>query len=58
MNYFTCEQVAEIAKCSVYCVREAIKNGKIKAFKPGKQYVITQEGVEAWIKSCAVSKKS
>ena len=56
MHYLTCEQVAEIAKCSIYCVREAIKAGKLKAFKPGKQYVVSPEGVEEWVKSCAVKK--
>ena len=54
MEYLTCEQVAEIAKCSIYHVREAVKTGKLKAYKPGKQYLFVREDVTAWIKSCAV----
>ena len=54
MKYLNCEQVAEIAKCSIYCVREAVKAGKLRAFKPGKQWLFTQEDVDAWITCTAV----
>lgn len=54
MDYLTCEQVAAIAKCSIYNVREAVKSGKLKAYKPGKQYLFVREDVTAWITSCAV----
>lgn len=54
MPYLTCEQVAELAKCSVYQVREAVKSGALKAFKPGKKFVFDSVDVDNWIKGCAV----
>lgn len=55
MSYLTCEQVAGIAKCSIYHVREAVKDGKLKAYKPGKSYLFDSDDVVAWIESHAVS---
>lgn len=54
MEYLTCDQVAKIAKCSIYCVREAVKAGKLRAFKPGKQWLFAREDVDAWITGTAV----
>ncbi len=54
MEYLTCKQVAEIAKCSIYCVRAAVKAGKLIAFRPGKQWLFVRENVDAWIANSAV----
>lgn len=58
MEYLTCEQVADIAKCSIYHVREAVKDGKLKAYKPGKSYVIARPDVDRWIESHTVAARS
>lgn len=54
MEYLTCEQAAEVAKVSVFRIREAVKRREIEAFRPGKSYLFTREAVDAWVKSCAV----
>lgn len=54
MDYLTCEQVAEIAKCSIFHVREAVKRGDLAAYKPAKSYLFTREDVDAWVKNAAV----
>lgn len=52
--YLTTEQVASIARCSVFHVREAVKQGRLKAYRPGKGYLFTREDVDAWIESAEV----
>ena len=54
MDYLTCEQVADIAKCSVFHIREEVKRGALNAYKPAKGYLFTREDVDAWIKSAVV----
>lgn len=57
MEYLTCEQVAEIVHCSIYHVREAVKDGLLKAYKPGKSYLFVREDVDAWVRDCEAGKK-
>lgn len=54
MEYLTCEQAAEIAKCSIYHIREAIKDGLLKAYRPAKGYIITREDLDEWVKKAEV----
>lgn len=58
MDYLTCEQVADIAKCSIYHVREAVKDGLLKAYKPGKSYVIARDDAAKWIESHIVTPRT
>ena len=53
-EFMTCEQAAAAAKCSVYKIREAIKSGALKAFRPGKVYVIDPADLENWVRNSAV----
>lgn len=53
-QFFSCEEAAEVAKCSKYAIREAIKNGELKAYKPTRNYVIAADDLEAWIRKRAV----
>lgn len=53
-EFMSCEQAAAAAKCSIYKIREAIKQGDLKAFRPGKTYVIDSADLEAWVRSNAV----
>lgn len=55
MDYLTCEQVADITKCSVFHIREAVKRGDLVAYKPAKCYLFTRDDVDAWIKSNAAN---
>lgn len=55
MEYLTCDQVAEIVHCSIYHVREAVKDGLLKAYKPGKSYLFVREDVDAWVKASKAS---
>lgn len=54
MNYYTCAQAAEIAHCKEYTIREAIKQGTLPAYKPGKSYLVAAEDLEKWIRSTRV----
>ena len=53
-EYLDCSQAAEVARCSVYRVREAIKNGELSAYKPGKSYLIDATDLDNWIKHCKI----
>ena len=53
-DFMDCEQAASTAKCSIYKIREAIKNGDLKAYRPGKVYIIAPTDLENWIRNCAV----
>lgn len=51
MSYLNCKEAAEVARCSVWQIRELIKSGKLKAFKQSKGYLITPGDLKAYIES-------
>ena len=53
-EFMSCEQAAAAAKCSIYKIREAIKQGALKAYRPGKTYVIDPADLDAWVRSNTV----
>ena len=53
-EFMDCEQAATAAKCSIYKIREAIKQGALKAYRPGKVYVIDPADLDSWVRSNAV----
>ena len=53
-EFMSCEQAAAAAKCSIYKIREAIKQGALKAYRPGKVYVIDPADLDRWVRSNAV----
>ena len=53
-EFMDCEQAAAAAKCSVYKIRDAIKLGELKAYRPGKVYIIDPADLDAWVRSSAV----
>ena len=57
MEYLTCEQVAEIVHCSIYHVREAVKDGLLKAYKPGKSYLFVRDDVDTWVRASEAEAK-
>ena len=54
MEFMNCEQVANMAQCSVFRVREAVKRGELPAYKPAKGYLFTESAVIKWIESHVV----
>ena len=56
-EYISCEQAAAAAMCSVYKIREAIKQGALKAYRPGKVYVIDPADLDSWVRSNTVKLK-
>lgn len=54
MGFMNCEQVANMAQCSVFRVREAVKRGELTAYKPARSYLFTESAVTKWIESCVV----
>lgn len=57
MEYLTTEQAAEIAHCSIFRIREAVKAGELAAYKPAKGYLFTRESLDKWIRVSAVKKE-
>lgn len=53
-EFLSCEQAAAAAQCSVYKIREAIKRGEIKAYRPGKSFAVDAADLEKWVRSHAV----
>lgn len=53
-EFMDCEQAAAAAKCSIYKIRDAIKRGELKAYRPGKVYVIDPADLDSWVRSSAV----
>ena len=56
-EFMDCEQAAAAAKCSIYKIREAIKQGALKAYRPGKVYLIDPADLDGWVRSSAVKVK-
>lgn len=56
-EYVDVTKAAELACCSIYHIREAIKKGDLAAYKPGKNYVMTLEDVNNWILKSKVKKQ-
>ena len=53
-EFMSCEQASAAAKCSIYKIREAIKQGALRAYRPGKVYVIDPADLDSWVRSSAV----
>ena len=53
-EYMDCAQAANAAKCSVFKIREAIKDGELKAYRPGKGYLIDPADLDEWVRKNAV----
>ena len=53
-EFMNCEQAAAAAKCSIYKIHEAIKQGALKAYRPGKVYVVDPADLDSWVRSSAV----
>lgn len=53
-QFLSCDEAAQAAKCSKFTIREAIKNGELKAYKPTRNYVIDAADLEAWIRKRVV----
>ena len=53
-TYLNCTQAASAARCSIYQIREAIKTGELKAFRPGKSYLIDPADLETWVRNSVV----
>lgn len=50
MEYLTVNQVADMLNLHPQTVREKIKDGQIKSFKPGKSHRIPAEAVHDYIR--------
>lgn len=54
-KYYTIDEVAEMLKVVYMTVYRWIKQGKLKAFRVGKKYMIKQSDIEALIEKSKVS---
>lgn len=52
-QYMDCEAVAVVLQCSVAQVQKMIREGKLKAYKPVKAYLIDPDDLDAFIKTTA-----
>lgn len=51
-EFIDVKQAASVARCSIFRIRDAIKDGSLKAYRPGKSYVIDTADLDVWIKKC------
>lgn len=51
-TYYTTEDAAEVLHMSVRQIREYIKQGRIKASKVGRAYLISEENLKGFVESC------
>lgn len=54
-SFLFLEGVAELAHCSTRYVKEEVKRGELRAYKPGKRLLFDPDDVQKWIKKKAVS---
>lgn len=54
MPHFRLRAVVELLHVSARHVKEEIKRGNLRAFKPGKELIFFQEDIEKWVKRKAV----
>ena len=57
-TFFTYAESAEIARCSVLTIKRAGRAGEFKVYKPGKECLIEQSDLFAWIKSRQVKPRT
>jgi excisionase family DNA binding protein len=50
-DLYTLDEVAGALRTTVFVVRSAIKAGRLKAYKIGREYRVTQEGLDAYLKA-------
>lgn len=55
-EYINLDKAAEIASCSIYHIREAIKRGDLEAYRPARAYLVKPEDLDKWIKKSRVKK--
>jgi len=53
-KYYTIDEVAEMLKVVYMTVYRWIRNGKLKAFRVGKKYMIKKSDIEALIEKSKV----
>ena len=56
MEYLTCEEVAELAHCSVFHIRRSVSAGELPAYKPARSLLFKRAEVDAWISASAIRK--
>lgn len=49
MKYYTTQQVADILQLDVRTIRRNVNEGKIKAYKVGKSWRITEEDLKEYL---------
>jgi excisionase family DNA binding protein len=55
MKIYDLNEVCEILKMNIQTIRIYIKEGKLKASKVGRKYVITEEDFKAFLESQRVN---
>jgi excisionase family DNA binding protein len=53
MRFYTVEEIANILHITPQTIRSYISEGKIKAIKSGKQYLISNDNFEEYLKKIA-----
>ena len=55
MKIYDLQEVCEILKMNIQTIRIYIKEGKLKASKVGRKYVITEEDFKAYLENQRVN---
>jgi DNA binding domain, excisionase family len=56
VNYLTTWEVSRVLKVTQETVRDNIKTGKLTAIKPGRQHLIPQSALDAYLQQKTASK--
>jgi len=48
-DLYTVDEVASALRASIHTVRNAIRMGKLEAFKVGREYRVTQAALDAYV---------
>lgn len=49
---YSIKSAASACDCSPRTIEDAIASGTLKASKPGRQWIITRENLETWLRRC------
>ena len=50
-KFYTLPEISDILRCSIPAIRRRIKEGKLKAVKNGRAYIISQSALDSYLQT-------
>ena len=54
-KFYTLPEIADILRCSIPAIRRRIKEGKLKAVKNGRAYIVSQSALDSYLQTSETS---